>query len=117
MSAAPEGEVPHKLKLKVQAPPPGPDRTPSAVHDVHALLRDNLAREQGRPINQPIVPKRKKSRRRRDFLIALIGGNLAIVLMVALVGPNPISLLYGLSGITLLSVGLTWILFFVMDDY
>ena len=58
-----------------------------------------------------------KSRRKRDYWVLLVGGNLLVVGLVALVRFNPISVIYGFSAIVILSLSLTWVMWFVMDDY
>jgi predicted phage tail protein len=90
--------------------------TPPPV-DVHQVLRDNLARENAAGMNavKPVPPRR--SRRKRDYWLVLIFGNLAIAATVHLAGGNVVTVVYGFSGIILLSSGLTWVMWFVMDDY
>jgi hypothetical protein len=90
-------------------------RTPD--NDVMAMLRLNKEREAQREINGPITHVPKKSRRLRDYLLSLIGGNLFIIAVVWINGLNPVTLIYGFSGIILLSAGLSWVMFQVMDDY
>jgi predicted phage tail protein len=95
-----------------------PTATPTpAPTDVHQMLRDNLARENAAGMNvvKP-VPKRR-SRRKRDFWLMLVLGNLAIAATVHLAGGSVMSNLFGLAGIILLSVSLAWVMWFVMDDY
>jgi hypothetical protein len=96
----------------------GPSTNPtSEPTDVHQILRANLTRENAAGMND-IKPVRKRgSRRKRDFWTILIGGNLLIAASVGLTRINPVTVIYGFSGIILLSAGLTWIMWFVMDDY
>ncbi len=110
-------DPPAKLRLKPHTPGPGPEREPSATHDVRAILQANLKSEKSLQVNQPIVVKRKKSKRLRDYLISLVGGNLFIVLTLWFVGKNPVSLIFGLAGMVLLTCGLTWVMFQIMEDY
>jgi hypothetical protein len=92
--------------------PPTPAPT-----DVYQVLRDNLARENAAGLNvvKPVPPRR--SRRRRDFWLVLIGGNLAIMASVGFTSINVMTVIYGFAGVILLSSGLIWIMWFVMDDY
>ena len=95
-----------------------PTATPTPVPtDVYQVLRDNLARENAAGLNvvRP-VPKRP-SRRKRDFWLVLIGGNLAIMASVGFTSINVMTVIYGFAGVILLSSGLTWVMWFVMDDY
>jgi hypothetical protein len=91
----------------------------SAPHptDVHQVLQDNLARENAAGINDLKPKPPRRSRRKRDYWLVLIFGNLAIVATVHLAGGNIVSNLFGFAGIILLSVSLTWVMWFVMDDY
>ena len=95
-----------------------PTTTPTpAPTDVYQVLGDNLARENAAGMNvvKP-VPKRP-SRRKRDFWLVLIGGNLAIMASVGFTSINVMTVIYGFAGVILLSSGLIWIMWFVMDDY
>jgi hypothetical protein len=95
-----------------------PTATPTpAPTDVYQVLQDNLARENAAGLNvvKP-VPKRP-SRRKRDFWLLLVLGNLTIAATVHFAGGNVMSNLFSLAGIILLSVSLTWVMWFAMDDY
>jgi len=59
----------------------------------------------------------KRSRRKRDYWLLLVGGNLLILGLVALARFNPISVIYGFSGVVILTLSLTWVMWFVMNDY
>jgi hypothetical protein len=101
------------------APPAKPDRTAAKAgdpNDIYAVLEQNRVVEQnmGRDV---VEIKKKKSRRKRDYWLVLIGGNLLTAGLVALGRFNPISLIYGVAGVVVFSIGLTWIMWFVVDDY
>jgi len=98
------------LNEPTAAPTPAPT-------DVYQVLQDNLARENAVGLNvvKPVPPRR--SRRKRDFWLVLIGGNLAIMASVGFTSINVMTVIYGFAGVILLSSGLTWIMWFVMDDY
>ena len=53
----------------------------------------------------------RPTRRRRDYFISLAIGNL--VLLVATV----IQPIYGIAGMIIYNLGLTWIMWFVMEPY
>jgi hypothetical protein len=80
------------------------------------MLQQNRAVEQELGQDE-IEIKQVKSRRKRDYWLVLIGGNLSIIGVVAIARFNPISLIYGFSGIVILTLSLTWVMWFVMDDY
>jgi hypothetical protein len=87
-----------------------------AENDVHDILRANLARAQAKGQNE-VIPVRRVSRRKRDYWLLLIGGNLTVVGLVLLLQKNFVTLVFGFSAMILVSIALTWIMWFVMDDY
>jgi hypothetical protein len=117
-----DAPMPTAKELAIMAGPPaaaakgptGPKATDP--NDVYAVLEENRANERQLGKDE-IVIKKIKSKRRRDYLLLLVLGNLSIVTMVALGGFNPVSMIFGLSGIIVLSLGATWIMWFVMDRY
>lgn len=86
-------------------------------NDVHAMLQDNLARANAAGLNDVPDRPRRASRRKRDYWVSLLGGNLAIVLALLVSGFNVVSGLFAFGGMVFFSAGLTWIMWFVMDDY
>jgi hypothetical protein len=60
--------------------------------------------------------RRRKSKRGRDFLIIVGAIDLSIALLVKVM-PSGVTLVYGISAITLATTTLGWIMFVVMDDY
>jgi hypothetical protein len=93
-----------------QVPPAAP---PPSVNDVTALLRDNVAHEVPRDLPPPV----RQTRRRTDYLLCLVSGNALIAGLVALLGLNPGTVLFGLAGAFMFTVVLTWVMWFVMDRY
>ena len=85
-------------------------------NDVYAVLQGNRALEQKHGLDTVEI-KRVKSRRKRDFLLLIIGGNLAILGAVALGGFNIVSVIFGLAGVIVFSLGTTWIMWQVMSKY
>ena len=120
--ASTDAPMPTAKELAIMAGPPKPGAKgptgPKATdpNDVFAVLEENRATER-RLGKDEIVVKKLKSKRRRDYLLLLVLGNLLIVALVALGGFNPISMIFGLAGIIMLSLGATWIMWFVMDRY
>ncbi len=94
----------------------GAHPAPVDPNDVHSILQQNRAVER-RDGHHEVVIKTKKSKRKRDYWMLLVGGNLLTVALVALGPLNPISLVFGLAGLVIISLGTTWIMWFVMDDY
>ena len=95
-----------------------PGSTPPPANDVFSLQRELREREiaagmdELKPVDRP-----RSKRRRRDFWLLLLGGNGLFAGSVAVIGPNPVTLIYAFSGAILFTVGLTWVMWFVMDDY
>ncbi len=85
-------------------------------NDVYSVLEQNRRAE--RQHNLDAVEIRAiKSRRRRDYFLLLVGGNVFIVGIVALLGPNIVTVMFGLGGVVIFSTGLTWIMWQVMGRY
>lgn len=103
----------------------GPVNRPN---DVHTMLRDNTAKAEAAGLHEVNLVKRRRSKRNRDYWVMLIGGNAGIMLscgralfgelvhrnFAALIAPTnlPTS-----SLLVLYTVGITWVMFAVMDDY
>jgi len=85
-------------------------------NDVYGVLQENRTVEKKHGLNEVEI-KELKNRRKRDFLILIIGGNLAILGAVALGGFNIVSVIFGLSGLIVFSLGTTWVMWQVMNKY
>lgn len=81
------------------------------ANDVHAMLRENLARANAAGVNRIAATPRRRSRRQRDYFIALALGN-AVLAAATMIQP-----IFGAAGLIIYNLGLTWIMWFVMDDY
>lgn len=91
---------------------------PVAENDVHAILRENLARADAAGLNELAPKPRRKSRRKRDYWLLMAGAWAGFGTMIVAAGPrNPIGFVYALAGLVVSTLGLTWIMWFVMDDY
>ena len=86
-------------------------------NDVQSILLQNRAIERKHGQDEVEIKVRRISRRKRDFWVLLILGNLLVAALVALGSITPMSISLGLCAMGLLSVGLTWIMWFVMGDY
>ena len=124
VSAAPADSSPTDVSGHIQAanagtvvPPKARPRPPAPVNDIQAILRDNLSRADAAGLNELTPKPKRRSRRTRDFWLLLVPLNAFCAF--AAFGPwaNAVSFVYGLAGIILISVGLTWVMWFVMDDY
>lgn len=76
----PGGDLPpprYALKPREFTPVNAPRGTeaPSADHDIHDLLRQVRAREAAAGIGEVAPAPRRRSRRRRDYVLLLVGGN------------------------------------------
>lgn len=122
VSNRPAGETPadqpidvHQLN-RLAGPPPPPVAAP-AENEVHAILRANLARAQAKGENDVMLPPRRPSRRQRDFWLLFIGGNLLAAGAVGVLHRNVVTVVFGFSAMVFFSLGLIWVMWFVMDDY
>jgi hypothetical protein len=87
--------------------------------DVHGLLRGNLARANAAGLNELEEKPPRRSRRARDYWFLMITGNcvLAALFAGAVVSRNAFLMAFSAAGIGLITAGLTWVMWFVMDDY
>lgn len=98
-------------------PPAGKAAPADKPNEVHALLALNARKAEAAGANELPPQPRRPSRRRQDYWISLLGGGGGIAVAVILAGANPISVLFGFAGIVVLVAALTWVFWFVMDDY
>lgn len=103
-----------------QAATPGPalaQQQRAKANEVHAILAANVARANAAGLNEVAPRPRRPSRRKRDYWLCLTLVN--AIFAFAVLGPfrNPVTFVYGFAGMILFSVGFTWIMWFVMDDY
>lgn len=106
---------------RVNAPRPEagePSAPPPLANDIFTMQRDLREREiaSGMDVLKPADRPRTK-RRRRDYWLLMLVGNIAIVGTAALVGWNIMTVVYALAGVILYAIGLTWVMWFVMGDY
>jgi hypothetical protein len=59
---------------------------------------------------------RRRSRRARDFLI-VVGTTDVVIGLLMKTMPSPMMVIYGLSAMTLVTVCVGWVMFFIMDPY
>jgi len=115
----PDALLPKKFDLKPREferlNTPGPAGK-GAEHDVFAILQQNRSVEKQKGLNEVEI-KETKSRRRRDYWLVLLGGNLLLGGVAVLGRSNAVVLVYDLAGFVIFNLGLTWVMWFVMDDY
>jgi hypothetical protein len=121
-SAAPPPPTVKELAMMAGAPTIDPRHkaAPTAKrddpNDVYAVLQQNRQAAAKHGLNEVEI-KKVKSRRKRDFWLIIVGGNLAIIGGVWLSGINVITVIFGLAGLILFSLSVSWIMWQVMDKY
>ncbi len=84
---------------------------PKPINEVHAVLQANLAKANAAGLNDVDLTPKRPSRRKRDYWLAAALGNAALAVAIMI---QPI---YGAAGVIIYNLGLTWTMWFVMDDY
>jgi hypothetical protein len=115
--------MPTAKDLAVMAGPAAPPATRAKAgpksddpNDVFHVLQKNRAVE--RKFGKDRIDiKEVKSRRQREFWLLLVGGNLAIIASVVLSSINVVTVIFGLAGLIIFSLGLSWVMWQVMDKY
>jgi hypothetical protein len=121
-SAAPPPPTAKELAMMAGAPTTDPRQraAPAAKrddpNDVYAVLQQNRQSAAKHGLNEVEI-KEIKSRRKRDFWLILVGGNLAIISAVILTNINVVTVIFGLAGLIIFSLSLSWIMWQVMDRY
>ncbi|PTX95576.1 hypothetical protein [Opitutus sp. ER46] len=105
-----------------QAETPGPILNAgraSAPNEVHGILADSVAREQAAGLHTVPEKPRRPSRRKRDYWVLMIGGNALFSFLAwhGLRSGNVVLFVSSMAAIGLISASLTWVMWFVMDDY
>jgi hypothetical protein len=121
-SAAPADSSPTHVRGHLRAafssPPPSAITPQPQANDVHALLRDNVARANAAGLNELTAVRARRSRRKRDYWRLMALGTIILGGIAALTGPRmPIPFIYAIAGVVLFNLGLWWIMWHVMEDY
>jgi hypothetical protein len=98
---------------------PATPSTPTAPrdNDVQAMLRDNLARANAAGLND-LQPKVKRpSKRKRDYWLLFTTVNAVLAYVAFRPGAGIVELAYGVAGMLLFTITLTWTMWFILDDY
>lgn len=85
-------------------------------NDVFKVLQHNRAMAEKHRLNEVAIRK-VSSKRRRDFWLLLVPSDLLLGTLVWQARSNPVVLVFGLAGLIIVTLGLTWVMWFVMDDY
>lgn len=95
------------------APAAPPTAAPRRTNEIEAILQENRARQQQAGLDRLAPLPRAKNRRRRDYWIVIIGGNLTIFLALnAFAGPVIAAMLAAFF-----TASITWVMYGVMDRY
>ena len=86
-------------------------------NEIHAILRGNVARSKSAGLEELEPLPKRRSRRKLDFFITLVAGNLVILACAMASGFNSAVMTCALGGVALFTVAITWVMWFVMDDY
>jgi hypothetical protein len=85
-------------------------------NDVFAVLQHNRVVEQKHGLNDVKI-RQRRSKRKRDYWLLLVPSDLLLGLLMWQGRSNPVIFVYGISGLVVLTLSITWIMWFVMDDY
>jgi hypothetical protein len=88
---------------------------PAPPNEVVEILREN-ARAQAR-FEKPVDLTPRSNRRRLDYLILMIAGNGFFIWRLIAGWGNPVTMVYSLGSLIILSIGITWVMYGVMDRY
>lgn len=99
------------------APLLGVNAPVNRANEVHAILQQNLDRANAAGLNDVPPAPRRRSRRTRDYFLLLIPVDAFFAFAAFGPGANLLSFIFGLAGLAAFTASLTWVMWFVMDDY
>lgn len=85
-------------------------------NDVFKVLEHNRRVEQRHDFDA-IEIRKIRSRKLRDYWIGMIGVNGLIVGLVLLLGPNIVSVMFGLAGVIIFSLSYSWLMWQIISRY
>lgn len=90
-----------------------------AQNDVQAALKENFDRQDQSGVFKLQDRPRRKSRRKRDYLMLMLVCNVALGVNAyyALHVGNVVGFVSSVAGMGMLSACFTWVMWFIMDDY
>lgn len=101
-----------------KAPPIQSAAKPGDPNDVHAILQQNRAAE--KIFGGDLIEIRKVStRRKRDYWLIFLTAEIFFggVVVIGAKGHNPFFLVFGLAGMVILGIGITWVMWQLLDRY
>lgn len=110
-------------ELHRQAAVPGPvlkaGGLPRRENEIHAVLRENLARESAAGLNHLSPKPQRKRRRLRDYIILMVLNNsvFGALAIMGLQARNAVLFIYATAALGMIDAVATWIIWFVMDPY
>lgn len=116
----PPPRPPLKLKPKedfARANPPPGAVAPAAANDVYAWRADQRAIEKRGGSDDLAAAPAQPNRRRRDFWLMFVAGNLILAFIVWWGRENVFLFVGGIAGMGAFSAGLAWVMFQVMGRY
>lgn len=84
-------------------------------NDVYTSLEKNRTAEKAAGIDDLEIRKKKTARRTKDYWLMLLAGN--AVLIVGSVYMGGAAIVFGLAGVIIYSLGLTWVVWQIMSKY
>lgn len=87
----------------------------SDPNDVYTARDKIRIAEKAAGVDDLEIRKKKTARRTRDYWLMLLGGN--AVLIVGSVYMGGAAIVFGLAGVIIYSLGLTWVVWQIMDRY
>lgn len=82
--------------------------------DASEILKSNLDKQEA---NKEFFVTEPKRRRKKDYITLMVLVNLVLLMPIILQPTNIFVIVYCVSGMILISGGLTWVMWGVMSDY
>jgi hypothetical protein len=92
-------------------------KSAAPANDVQALLQANTAHEAAAGLHALTPQAPRRSRRKRDYWISLFAAYAVIGGALKIASLNLMSIAFAAAGAIIVTLGLTWIYWFVLDDY
>lgn len=111
-------DVRDHFKVADASPPPvSVSRAKDTDNDVQAILRDNLARANAAGLNDLAPQVLRRSRRKRDYWLVLIPVDAFFTFVLLHPSMSGSMKIYALAGLVMFTLGFSWVMWFVVDDY
>lgn len=96
---------------------PDPQAPPDPSTNPKDVLRHNVARDRSLRKSEFDYSARARSSRGRDYWMGLLLGNFVLGGLYLFLPQNVVTFLFIVGGMAVYSVGFTWLMFSVSDDY